>query len=97
MVDERLNGKVRIEVYPSSKLYGDKVVLKALLLNDIQLEVPSLSKFSKYTKKWALFDLPFLFKNAQALNCFTDSKKGQELLNAIDRKGIKGWVTGLTA
>ncbi len=98
MVDERLNGKVRIEVYPSSQLYGDKAVLKALLLNDVQLAAPSLSKFSKYTKKWALFDLPFLFKNAQALNCFTDSEKGQELLNAIDRKGLKGlgyWLNGM--
>ncbi|WP_425353122.1 hypothetical protein [Abyssogena phaseoliformis symbiont] len=59
---------------------------------------PPLSKFSKNTKKWALFDLPFLFKNTQTLNCFTDSKKGQELLNAIDRKGLKGlgyWLNGM--
>ncbi|WP_425353123.1 hypothetical protein [Abyssogena phaseoliformis symbiont] len=37
MVHERLNGKMRIEVYPSSQLYDDKAVLKALLLNDVQL------------------------------------------------------------
>ncbi len=98
MVDERLGGKVRVEVYPSSQLYGDKAVLKALLLNDVQLAAPSLSKFSKYTKKWALFDLPFLFKNPQSLNCFTDSAKGQELLGATNRKGIKGlgyWLNGM--
>ena len=98
LVDERLGGKVRVEVYPSSQLYGDKAVLKALLLNDVQLAAPSLSKFSKYTKQWALFDLPFLFKNPQALNCFTDSAKGQALLGAADRKGIKGlgyWLNGM--
>lgn len=98
LVDERLAGKVRVEVYPSSQLYTDKAVLKALLLNDVQLAAPSLSKFSKYTKQWALFDLPFLFKNPQALNCFTDSAKGQALLNAAEGKGIKGlgyWLNGM--
>lgn len=98
LVKERLGGKVRIEVYPSSQLYGDKAVLKALLLNDVQLAAPSLSKFSKYTKKWALFDLPFLFKNPQALGCFTNSVTGQKLLNAVDKKGIKGlgyWLNGM--
>lgn len=98
MVDERLKGKVRVEVYPSSQLYGDKAVLKALLLGDVQMAAPSLSKFSKYTKKWAIFDLPFLFKNPQSLNCFTESTKGQELLNAAEKKGIKGlgyWLNGM--
>lgn len=98
MVEDRLAGKVRVEVYPSSQLYNDKAVLKALLLNDVQMAAPSLSKFSKYTKQWALFDLPFLFKNPQALNCFTDSAKGQELLSATEKKGIKGlgyWLNGM--
>ena len=98
LVKERLAGKVRIEVYPSAQLYGDKAVLKALLLNDVQLAAPSLSKFSKYTKQWALFDLPFLFKNPQALNCFTDSAKGQGLLSAAKGKGLKGlgyWLNGM--
>jgi C4-dicarboxylate-binding protein DctP len=98
LVDERLASKVRVEVYPSSQLYSDKAVLKALLLGDVQLAAPSLSKFSKYTKQWALFDLPFLFKNPQALTCFTNSPKGQTLLNAAERKGIKGlgyWLNGM--
>ncbi len=98
LVEERLKGKVRVEVYPSSQLYNDKAVLKALLLNDVQLAAPSLSKFNKYTKKWGLFDLPFLFKNTEALNCFTSSKKGQSLLNAAEHKGIVGlgyWLNGM--
>ncbi|SMM98386.1 TRAP-type C4-dicarboxylate transport system, periplasmic component [uncultured Candidatus Thioglobus sp.] len=98
LVDERLAGRVRVEIYPNSQLYSDKTALKALLLGDIQLAAPSLSKFSKYTEQWALFDLPFLFKNPQALNCFTSSDKGQALLNAAQDKGIKGlgyWLNGM--
>ncbi|KAF3981459.1 MAG: TRAP transporter substrate-binding protein [Methylococcales symbiont of Hymedesmia sp. n. MRB-2018] len=98
LVDERLAGRVRVEIYPNSQLYNDKTALKALLLGDIHLAAPSLSKFSKYTKQWALFDLPFLFKNPQALNCFTNSDKGRELLNTVQNKGIKGlgyWLNGM--
>ncbi len=98
LVEKRLKGKVRVEVYPNSQLYNDKEVLKALLLGDIQLAAPSLSKFGKYTKKWGLFDLPFLFKDDKAVTCFTDGPQGQELLNAASNKGLKGlayWLNGM--
>ncbi len=98
LVEQRLKGKVRVEVYPNSQLYNDKEVLKALLLGDVQLAAPSLSKFGKYTKKWGLFDLPFLFKDDNAVTCFTTGPKGQELLNAASSKGLKGlayWLNGM--
>lgn len=98
LVDQRLKGKVRVDVYPNSQLYNDKEVLKALLLGDVQMAAPSLSKFGKYTKKWGLFDLPFLFKDAKAVDCFTNGPAGQELLNAVNNKGLKGlgyWLNGM--
>ncbi|MCK5697269.1 MAG: TRAP transporter substrate-binding protein [Gammaproteobacteria bacterium] len=98
LVAERLKGKVRVDVYPNSQLYNDKEVLKALLLGDVQLAAPSLSKFGKYTKKWGLFDLPFLFRDADAVSCFTTGVNGQALLNAASKKGLKGlgyWLNGM--
>ena len=98
LVEQRMKGKVRIEVFPNSQLYNDKEVLKALLLGDIQLAAPSLSKFGKYTKKWGLFDLPFLFKDDKAIACFTNGPAGQELLDAVNNKGLKGlgyWLNGM--
>ncbi|WP_425511196.1 TRAP transporter substrate-binding protein [sulfur-oxidizing endosymbiont of Gigantopelta aegis] len=98
LVAQRLKGKVRIEVYPNSQLYNDKEVLKALLLGDVQLAAPSLSKFGKYTKKWGLFDLPFLFKDNNAVACFTGGPAGQALLNAANNKGFQGlgyWLNGM--
>ncbi len=98
LVAQRLKGKVRIDVYPNSQLYNDKEVLKALLLNDVQMAAPSLSKFGKFTKKWGLFDLPFLFKDDNAVACFTNGPKGQALLNAANNKGLQGlgyWLNGM--
>jgi len=98
LVEQRMKGKVKIQVYPNSQLYNDKEVLKALLLGDVQLAAPSLSKFGKYTKKWGLFDMPFLFKDANAVACFTGGAEGQALLDAASKKGLKGlgyWLNGM--
>lgn len=51
LAEERLAGKVRVEVYPNSSLYGDANELEALRNNDVQLLAPSLAKFEQYTKQ----------------------------------------------
>lgn len=90
LVNERLAGKVLVEVYPSSQLYGDNKVLEAMLLGDVQIAGPSLSKFSKYTKKLQVYDLPFLFKDLAAVDKFQQGPVGQELLMSMKKKGIIG-------
>ena len=36
LVAERLDGKVVVEVFPNSQLFGDNKVLEAMLLGDVQ-------------------------------------------------------------
>ena len=89
-VNEEMNGKACMEVYPNSQLFDDDKVMEALLLGDVQIAAPSLSKFEAYTKKYRLFDLPFLFTSMKAVDSFASSDKGKELLNAIADKGFVG-------
>nr|WP_136796705.1 TRAP transporter substrate-binding protein [Desulfosediminicola ganghwensis] len=90
LVAERLEGKVVVEVFPNSQLFGDNKVLEAMLLGDVQMGAPSLSKFSRYTKKLQLYDLPFLFKDMTAVDKFQQSQEGQELLTSLEKKGLVG-------
>ncbi len=90
LVEERLAGKVKVEVFPNSQLFGDNKVLEAMLLGDVQMAAPSLSKFKRYTKKLQLFDLPFLFNDLHAVEKFQQSPEGQKLLHATEKKGIIG-------
>ncbi|WP_035245002.1 TRAP transporter substrate-binding protein [Desulfogranum mediterraneum] len=90
LVAERLGGKVVVEVYPNSQLFGDNKVLEAMLLGDVQMAAPSLSKFERYTKKVALYDLPFLFEDMAAVDKFQSSKEGQDMLAAMKKKGLVG-------
>jgi C4-dicarboxylate-binding protein DctP len=56
----------------------------------VQIIAPSLSKFSKYTKKLQVFDLPFLFDDIDAIDRFQSGPQGQALLNSMTSKGITG-------
>ena len=97
-VNERMKGKVRVEVYPNSQLFNDDKVLEAMLLGDVHMAAPSLSKFEKYTKKFRIFDLPFLFEDVAAVDRFQSSEAGQQLLDSMKRKGLQGlgyWHNGM--
>ncbi|CAH0309654.1 TRAP transporter substrate-binding protein [Pseudomonas brassicacearum] len=98
LVDERLAGKVKVEVYPNSTLYGDDKELEALLLGDVQIIARSLAKFDQYTKSVQLFDLPFLFNDIAAVDRFQRSPEGQKLLKSMESKNITGlayWHNGM--
>ena len=98
LAEKKLPGKVQVQVFPSSQLFGDAKELEALLLGDVQFIAPSLSKFDRYTKKIQLFDLPFLFDDIEAVDRFQSSAKGQELLTSMKNRGLVGlayWHNGM--
>ena len=97
-VNEEMNGKACLEVYPNSTLYNDNKVLEAVLNGDVQLAAPSLSKFEKFTKQFRIFDLPFMFKNIDAVNEFQASASGQAMRNSMRNRGLQGlafWHNGM--
>ncbi len=102
LLEERVNaemdGKMCMEVFPNSTLYNDDKVLEAMLQGDIQLAAPSLSKFEKFTKQFRIFDLPFMFKDINAVEAFQASENGQALLDSMQRRGLQGlayWHNGM--
>ncbi|AMO75029.1 TRAP transporter substrate-binding protein [Pseudomonas citronellolis] len=98
LVEERLPGKVRVEVYPNSSLFGDGKEMEALLLGDVQMLAPSLAKFEQYAKPLQIFDLPFLFDDMAAVDRFQAGPAGRKLLTSMEDKGITGlayWHNGL--
>ncbi len=97
-VNAEMNGKACMEVYPNSTLYDDNKVLEAMLQGDVQMAAPSLSKFEKFTKKFRLFDLPFMFESMDAVDAFQTGDAGQALLDSMQNRGLQGlafWHNGL--
>ena len=90
LAEKKLPGQVEVQVFSNSQLFGDGKEMEALVLGDVQIIAPSLAKFSKYTPKLQIFDLPFLFTDLAAVDRFQASKEGQSLLTSMEKKGIIG-------
>jgi C4-dicarboxylate-binding protein DctP len=96
-LEELSGGRIDVQVYPSSQLYTDSAVLKALALDSVQMAAPSFSKFGKIVPQLALFDLPFLFKDIDQLHRVQDGDVGKRLKQMIDDKGyiaLNFWDNG---
>ena len=95
---ELTKGKVKVEVYANSQLYKDKEEMEALQLGAVQMLAPSLAKFGPLgVKEFEVFDLPFIFDDYNDLHKVTQGAVGQQLLNKLEPKGIKGlafWDNG---
>jgi C4-dicarboxylate-binding protein DctP len=97
-VNAEMNGVMCMEVFPNSTLYNDDKVLEAMLQGDVQLAAPSLSKFEKFTKQFRLFDLPFMFKDINAVDAFQASDNGQAMMDSMQKRGLQGlafWHNGM--
>ncbi len=97
-VQDRLAGRVRVDVFPSSQLMNDDDSLESLAFGEVQMIAISLSKLNRLTHKFQVFDLPFLFPDLQAIESFQASEAGDELLNELADRGIQGltfWPNGM--
>jgi len=97
LVEKNSNGKIKVSVFPSSSLYGDKEELEQLKADNVQFIAPSVTKLVGFQPPFQLVDMPFLFKSDQAAYNFYDSAMGQKLLKSLEPQGMLGlawWPNG---
>jgi C4-dicarboxylate-binding protein DctP len=97
LANERLKGKVEVQIFPNSQLYTDKKVLDALSTGSVEMAAPSTAKFTSWVPQLQLFDLPFLFKNSNVLYQTIDGKVGKKLFKLLAKKNMLGlamWDNG---
>lgn len=99
LVDEKTEGRVKVEVYPASQLYGDADELDALISGNVQMIAPSVTKMVKIDPRWQYVDMPYLFNDEEHVQKFFHSELAQELFNseqlaANDIKGMAFWPNG---
>lgn len=91
LVAHRSGGRIRIEIYPDSTLYGDEDEMEALQLGAVEMLAPSLSKFGAVgAAGFEVFDLPFLFQNMAQVGCVTQGTAGRQLLQSLSRQQMVG-------
>ncbi|GAB6045463.1 TRAP transporter substrate-binding protein [Caminibacter profundus] len=86
-VEELSHGKIKVKVFPNAQLGKDKVILRKMKFNTVQMAAPSFSKFTGLVPQLGLFDLPFLFKDENHLHKVLDGEVGKKLLDMVTKKG----------
>ncbi|MED3667273.1 DctP family TRAP transporter solute-binding subunit [Geobacillus stearothermophilus] len=97
LVEQKTDGRVKVEVFPNGSLYSDGEELDALLRGDVQMIAPSFSKVTELVPEWQVLDLPFLFRNDDDVRRVFTGEIGAELLGMLEAKKIKGlalWSNG---
>ncbi|BAO45142.1 TRAP transporter substrate-binding protein [Thiolapillus brandeum] len=102
MVNERMKGRVKVEVFPNSQLYNDNKVMEAMRLSDSKttgiMAAPSLSKFVKFSRTIQAFDIPYLFNDIDDVHKLVDSPIMDKMTKPLERKGLKAislWDNGM--
>lgn len=98
LAEAKTSGAVKVEVYHNSTLYKDKEEIEALQLGAVHMLAPTPGKFGPLgIREFEALDLPFLFDNVDDEMRVTRGPIGQQLLQKLDKKNVKGlafWNNG---
>lgn len=97
LVNQKTNGRVKVELFPDGSLYNEFDEMDALERGNVQMIAPDFSMVSNTFPKWSVMDLPFAFANEQQVQDALGGDIGQELLNTLLQKNMMGmafWGNG---
>lgn len=87
---KRTNGRVKVQVYPSGQLGGNRQIIEGVQLGTIEGTIAPTAFLGGFEPLLTVMDLPFLFPNIDVASRVANSDAGMELAREVERKGIKG-------
>lgn len=90
LVGERTNGRIKIEVFPSSQLGEEKAVLEQIQLGAIEFTRVSSSPLAEFNKAFGVYGLPYIFDNDDHMWRFLESEEGVKMLDGLESSKMKG-------
>lgn len=96
-IETESDGKIEVQIYPNSSLFGDQDEYQNLASNNVQFIAPDLTKFVGNNPQFNVPALPFMFDNDEEAIAFWDGEKGKEILGSLEGDGVLGlsmWPNG---
>ncbi|WP_140635642.1 TRAP transporter substrate-binding protein [Methylibium rhizosphaerae] len=90
LVAQKSGNKISVKLFPGGTLGGDVQTISALQGGTIEMTVLNAGILTSHVKEFAVFDLPFLFANAQEVDAVTDGPVGTSLLAKLAEKNLVG-------
>lgn len=90
IVEEKTNGRIKIEVYAGGQLGDEKSVIEAVQMGGIDFARVNAQPLSDFDKKLRVLSLPYLFKSEDQKWKVLDGPIGDELLNSLTDSNMVG-------
>ena len=88
LVEERTDGRIKIDVYSGGALYGEETgAIEALQLGDLAFSRVSASPVSIYVPAMNAIQMPYLYKNADHMWAVLNGEIGQKMLSEVQASG----------
>lgn len=87
-VEKRTNGAVKISVYPDNQLGSPPELLEQNILGSIDMSLGTQGSLDKYSKKFAVVMLPFIFKDYQHAYKVLDGPFTAWAAPDLDKQGL---------
>lgn len=88
LVEERTDGRIKIDVYSGGALYGEETgAIEALQLGDLAFSRVSASPVSSYVPAMNAIQMPYLYKNADHMWAVLNGEIGQKMLSEVQASG----------
>jgi tripartite ATP-independent transporter DctP family solute receptor len=93
-VEQRSNGRYKIQTYYASALGGEREATEAVQMGTQELTWTSTGPIPNFVPEAKIFDVPFLFRDYAHARAVLDGPIGQDMLTKFDSKGIKALAWG---
>ncbi len=90
LVKERTNGRITIEVYPSSQLGEEKPVIEQVQFGAIDFTRVSISPLSAFSPNFDALQMPYLYRNEEHMWKVLKSDIGREFLESLEPANFVG-------
>ena len=88
LVEERTEGRIKVEVFPGGTLYGEETgSIEALQIGDIAFARVSASPVASYVPALNVIQLPYLYRDGEHMWEVLNGPIGQDMLEEIQASG----------
>lgn len=97
LVEEKTNGSVIVDLYPSSTLGNDRDLIEGMQLGSIDFALVA-GVLSNFYAPYSILELPYIFEDSEHLEKVLYGEVGEQLKqDLLDNTGVRGldfWIRG---
>ncbi|OOF44710.1 hypothetical protein BKK51_08260 [Rodentibacter trehalosifermentans] len=100
LLAEKTKGEIKLKLFPDSTLGNAQTMIAGVRGGTIDLEMSGSPNFTGLVPALNVIDIPFIFKDREHVYKVLDGEIGENLLKALEEKGLKGlafWDVGFRA